>query len=83
MLLRPTPLAARRTAPASAPRAVRGDSLVARPAGLGHSRAAAPAGEIAEQDFTSGLRRPQDGQGVGRGPGAGGLPDALAPTPPP
>ena len=75
---RPHPTTAAQTAPALASRAARGDPLVARPAGLGHSRAAAAASETAEQDFLSGLRGPQDGQDFGGGPGAGLL-DALAP----
>ena len=40
------------------------------------------AGETAEQDFSSGLSEPQDGQDFGGGPGAGDLPDVLAPTRP-
>ena len=71
--------AAQRTDPASAPHAAHGDPLIARPAGFGHSRAAASAGETAGQGFSSGLRRPQDGQEFGGDPGAGGLPEALAP----
>ena len=72
---------AHKTAPALAPRASRNDPLVARPARLVHSRArtAAPASETAEQAFSSGLRRPQDGQNFGSRPCAGGLPDAFAP----
>ena len=66
------------TTSALAPRAARGDPLVAWPGGLGHSRGAATASETAEQDFLSGLRGPQDGQDFGGGPGAGLL-DALAP----
>ena len=50
MLLRPT-TAAHETAPALAPRTARGDPLVARPAGLGHSRAAVTASETAQQDY--------------------------------
>ena len=42
---------AAQTAPSLAPRAARGDPLVARPAGSGHSRAAATASETAEQIF--------------------------------
>ena len=80
MLLRPhSTTAAHSTAPALAPRAARGDPLVDRAAGLGHARAAATAGETAEQDFLSGLRGSQDRQDFGGGPGAGGLLDALAP----
>ena len=70
------------TAPALASSATRGDPLVPRPAGLGHSRDAATAGETAEQDFSSDLRGPQDGQDFGGDPGAGDLPDALAPRSP-
>ena len=70
--------AGHRTVEASARRAARSDTLVARPAGLGHSRAAAPASETADQDVSSGLRGPRDRQDFGGGPGAGGLPDALA-----
>ena len=72
--------AAHETAPALAPRAVRDDPLVARPARLGQSRASATASETGEcQDFLSGLRGPQDGQDFGHGPGAGGLLDVLTP----
>ena len=69
---------AARTAPALVSRAARGDPLVAWPAGVGHSRAAATASETAEQSLLSGKRGPQDGQDFGDGPGAGLL-DALAP----
>ena len=41
--------------PASAPRDARGKPLFARPAGLGHVRAAATAGETAEQYVSSSL----------------------------
>ena len=68
--------AGHRTAQASARRAARRDPLVSRPAGLGNSRAAAPASETSDQDFSSGLRGPQHSQEFGGGPGAGGPPDA-------
>ena len=68
--------AGHRTAQASARRAARRDPLVSRPAGLGNSRAAAPASETSDQDFSSGLRGPQHRQEFGGGPGAGGPPDA-------
>ena len=79
MLLRPhSTTAAHSTAPALAPRAARGP-LVDRAAGLGHARAAATAGETAEQDFLSGLRGSQDRQDFGGGPGAG---EVCRTTPP-
>ena len=73
--------AVHKSPPVLAPRAARSNPVVARPAGLGHSRAraATSAREIAEQDFSSGLRGPQDGQDFGGGPGAEGLPDTFAP----
>ena len=80
MLLRPhSTTAAPETAQALAPRAARGDPLVDRAAGLGHARAAATAGETAEQDFLSGLRGSQDRQDFGGGPGAG---EVCRTTPP-
>ena len=39
------------------------------------------ASESADKTVSSGFRRSQDGQDLGGGPGAGGLPDAFAPQP--
>ena len=80
MLLRPTPLQRPTKSLKLWPHALRvAAPWDARRAGLRHSRARTTLLLTAEQDFSSGLRGPQDGQPFEGGPDAGGLPDAFAP----